>query len=269
MYETYLQSGLRNGRIVRWSERSFPLKMYIAPFRWYKSKDDASAYRYKAMVQRAIDAWSRVSNGKIRFQLVDDYLNSQVNLNWKRVDRKALGYCTTEPQGDTLFTADIEIGLSDGLMHAKYMDENEVYHTILHEVGHALGLGHSPNKADIMYTPHQYGVVNLSARDIASINWLYQLPIGASIKELNQKYNLNASNIDELISKISKTSTKSQFQNVHNSMASMGTQQRDLQKEQHKIAEINKYKLSLQNIQISHDLESYMKRVKMEQDKSK
>lgn len=58
-------------------------------------------------------------------------------------------------RANQLYSAEVSIGLTEGLVHADYMDEGEVYHTILHEIGHAVGLGHSPFKKDIMYTPHQ------------------------------------------------------------------------------------------------------------------
>src|SRR5699024_2421364 len=85
--------------------------------------------------------------------------------------------------------------------HRKYMDENEVYHTILHEVGHSIGLGHSPNVEDIMYTPHQYGRIHLSRNDVQTARFLYKFDVGKTEQEiLNQYSQYNAKNIDNLVS---------------------------------------------------------------------
>ena len=260
MTQTYLQAGLRNNRLIRWTDNCMPLKIYVAPFRWYKAKNEG--YRYISMVHRALDTWSNATGGKVQFQIVNTLHESQINLDWKRIDRKALGYCHFSfDNGGRLYSAEIQIGLSDGLIHANYMNEDEVYHTILHEVGHALGLGHSRDKSDLMYTPHQYGVVNLSPNDVATINWLYKFPYGSTPEEISAKYGLNMKNIDEFIDKISQSKMKSEFERVKDSIT---IPRKDLQKEQENIAELKKYHLSLQNIQISHDLQDYIRKTNLE-----
>ena len=148
-------------------------------------------------------------------------------------------------------SAEVSIGISDGIIHRKYMDENEVYHTILHEIGHALGLGHSPNTNDIMYTPHQYGQVKLSNRDINTVRWLYSLPDGTTLESLNRTYSLDCNNIDDIIMKISEKKATSTFEKT---LRNIKHPTRNLEEEQEKLAQIKKFHMSIQNIRLPKEI---------------
>jgi predicted Zn-dependent protease len=62
-------------------------------------------------------------------------------------------------------------------------DLHELYKTVLHEMGHALGLaGHSPDPGDIMYRSTALSrATALSERDRATLAELYGRPIGSRI----------------------------------------------------------------------------------------
>ena len=68
------------------------------------------------------------------------------------------------------------------------MDEEEVYHTILLR---AISECHSPFKKDIMYTPHQKGIVHVGDGDRLSVNWLYTFPQGKTVAEIASKYGVS------------------------------------------------------------------------------
>lgn len=231
-----------------------PLNVYIAPMKFYSKVGED--YKYKGMVKRALEEWQRATKGKVSFKIVENLLDSQINIEWKRVERKALGYCNFSYDGQQrLYGAEVSIGLTEGKVHADYMSESEVYHTILHEIGHAIGLGHSPNKKDIMYTPHQKGINSVSNGDVLTVNWLYKFPQGATVSEVSSILKTGGSDIDEMIAKVmeDKVATSENKQTTK----SYSAPKRDLLEEQENIANLKKYHLALQNLQISPEMKKF------------
>ncbi len=253
--KTYLQESVKNNRLIRWS--FMPLKVYISPMKFYSKQGQDSKFR--GYVKRALDEWHKVSNGKVSFIIVDNMFESNVNIDWQRVQREALGLCTFQfDKVNRLFSAEVMIGLTEGLVHADYNDDSEVYHTILHEIGHAIGLGHSPFKNDIMYTPHQKGVTKIGTGDRLSINWLYTFPQGKSVEEIASKYQVSGSDLDEIVAKIISKHSKTDFEKVKDSVSEKP--KRNLLDENENIANLRKYHMALQNIKIPQELKNQIKR---------
>ena len=86
-----------------------------------------------------------------------------------------------------------------------------------------------------------------------------------SVTELAQKHGIASNDIDYIIASISNAGKSKEFENVKNSIR---IPQKDLMSEQDKLAEMKKYNLGLQNIQIPSNVQEYIKKnIVMNKDK--
>jgi hypothetical protein len=96
------------------------------------------------LAQWAMDAWQAASDGKLQLIRTPDRAAAQIRFHWITTREGLYG----ETQGGDVY---VRPEAGEGLAR-----EAVVYLTCLHEAGHALGLRHTADFADIMYN-FQYG----------------------------------------------------------------------------------------------------------------
>ncbi|MDQ6663269.1 MAG: hypothetical protein M3Z23_02615 [Acidobacteriota bacterium] len=112
----------------------------------------------------ALDAWRKASNGALKILAASDERNARLRIYWAS-GRMHL-YGETRPlevdgrRGAAIYVLPDLAGLGGDIAVAgkndKLFRDSIVYLTCLHESGHALGLPHTADFADIMYT-FQFG----------------------------------------------------------------------------------------------------------------
>ena len=103
---------------------------------------------YNALVEKALNKWSQaLFENKITFNIINTPYKADIRICWAKTAPTYAGKQFTEKiaRKETYY---VYIGLitPNGMVLS---DEN-IYHLILHELGHAIGLGHSPDPNDVM-----------------------------------------------------------------------------------------------------------------------
>jgi hypothetical protein len=173
---TYLQGILdeQGQMLFRWPDRRLNALRV-----WIDRRPTVSSWNvaYALAAERAFDEW-REAGFPVAFDFVHDSASSHVWIQW--ADAIAAGgrrigvtYKTRDQHG-WIVAARIVVALHDP--RGTPLPESTVHGVVRHEVGHALGLGHSENPNDVMYPESHTPVI--SAADRATLHLLYRLPPG-------------------------------------------------------------------------------------------
>jgi predicted Zn-dependent protease len=143
----------RTGRTLwdgkHWEITDFPLRIYV--------KEISSSYYksvYEDYVKYALDVW-RKADDRINYTIVNSKRDADISVHFiedlgERYNENYLGLTEYDMNRNKVIDySKIQISL------LKFGDEvvsdGEIKATIIHELGHAFGLGHSDSEYDIMY----------------------------------------------------------------------------------------------------------------------
>lgn len=167
----YINNSLLRGKLCRWDK--YIVTVYITPI---TAAINNKEYMY-SQVENALQSWNRIfreQNIPLMFQPTNNAPQADIVIHWVKVGRVYEGMCKYLSIIDsTIKKISIDIGLPNSYS-GKEITDLSIYCAIMHELGHAIGLGHGIEIDDIMYVPHQKNISVPSENDIYVLKQIYQ-----------------------------------------------------------------------------------------------
>ena len=107
------------------------------------------------MAQWALEDWQRASDGKLKLERTTYRSQANIRVHWVAEAQGLYGEARAFQEGN-LIGAEVYVDLSSAARPDALLRDAIVYLTCLHETGHALGLAHTDQFPDIMYS-FQFG----------------------------------------------------------------------------------------------------------------
>lgn len=184
----YIEQAPINNSIIRWDPKTFPLKVYV------DLQDIANVPDYyNTEIVKAFGQWQS-SSGFLAFKFIDSPDKADIVVKFAPLPKNN---CTeagckyvvahTIPTIKNNLLKQMTITIYDKDANGSYFSDRELYNTVLHEIGHALGImGHSYSTDDLMYMAKD-GAKNpmlmryrsdfqyISIQDISTLRLLYNI----------------------------------------------------------------------------------------------
>lgn len=168
---TYIQNSKIRGQLSRWQKSV--VNVYVSPILSNVQRKDFMINQ----VTLAMNSWNnflRQNNISVQFQAVQVAVNADIVVHWVKVGRVYEGMCKyLSVTGGVINKIAIDIGLENEFS-GKNTTDLSIYCAIMHEFGHALGLGHGVDVDDIMFVPHQKNIQIPSENDIYVLKEIYK-----------------------------------------------------------------------------------------------